>query len=184
MHRSFTTPNRDRAVMYERSFGAHIFGHMHFDTGYPIRGDDEFEKLIGGAEENLIFRGRSVSPSAQSIYEGNSVDGLMQDTIWLVTRKNVTAVIMALDWNARIPLGVAFGVTETPELFEQHRAAFMHVLFEIHFSRCIRESAVVHEITCLYKSRIPGVISPISHFYVYSAAQKKTCYAILVVEEY
>jgi hypothetical protein len=112
MHRSFTTSKRDRVVMCERSFPAHILGHLHFDIGHPIRGDDEFEKVIGDEEENWILRGWHVSPWALSIHERNSVDGLMRDTIWLMIRKNVAAAIMALDWNARIPLGVAFGVAE------------------------------------------------------------------------
>jgi hypothetical protein len=56
------------------------------------------------------------------------VDELMFDMTWKVIRKYVTAIVMAVYRNVRIPLPFAFGLAEAIELYEQHDGAFMDLV--------------------------------------------------------
>jgi hypothetical protein len=64
---------------------------------------------------------------------------MMLDTTWHVIRQDVTTIVMALYVNVGVPLGFAFGVAETMELYQQHDDAFTE-LFGIDLSRCTLES--------------------------------------------
>jgi hypothetical protein len=139
LHRCFTNPKRDRVVMSECEFRAHISGCLHLDIGQWLWGDNESERLIRSEDEFSILLGWYVSPWAQSILEKNSVDGLMLDTTWKVIHKYMTTIITAVYRNVGIPLEFAFGAAETVELYEQPFGAFNH-LFGIDLSHCILES--------------------------------------------
>jgi hypothetical protein len=120
--------------MSEREFRARILRYLHLDIGQWLRGDSEFKRLVRGEDEFSIL-----SPWAQSILQRNSVDGLMLDMTWKITRKYVTTIIMAVYRNMGIPLGFAFGAAEIVDLHEQHFESFNH-LFGMDLSHYILES--------------------------------------------
>jgi hypothetical protein len=174
LHPCFTTPKRDRVVIYERGFRVHIPGYLHLDIGQWLQGDDEFDRLIRSENEFLIVRGRYVSAWAQSIFERNSVDGLVLDTTWKVIRKYVTTIMMAVYRNVEDPLRFAFGAAETIELYEQHFGAFSH-LFGIDFSHYILKSDQGSALCLLCTSKEQAQLFCLLHFLLFLKQKEFSC---------
>jgi hypothetical protein len=80
-----------------------------------------------------------VSPQAQSISQLNTTDGLMLDTTWYVLRQCVASLLMAVYGNVAVPIGFAFGVAETVDLYNQQYGVFAQ-LFGIELQKYILES--------------------------------------------
>jgi hypothetical protein len=79
-----------------------------------------------------------------------SIDGLMLDTTWHVLGQYVTSLLMAVYRNVAVPLGFAFGVAETVDLYNQHYGAFAQ-LFGIELQKYIMESDQYSTVSALCK---------------------------------
>jgi hypothetical protein len=90
-----------------------------------------------GAVTPIFHPARLVCESMGPIHL--SIDGLMLDTTWHVLRQFVTSLLMAVYRNVAVPLGFAFGVAETVDVYDEHSGAFTQ-LFGIELQKHILES--------------------------------------------
>jgi hypothetical protein len=127
-----------RPCLCEATFCATVSGYLRLDLGTHLA-QDSFETVDRNGERFSILRGLYISPWARAILADNEIDGLMLDTTWHIFRQYVTAILMAVFRNVGIPLGFAFGVAETAELYERHYAAFRE-LFGLDLSTYVLES--------------------------------------------
>jgi hypothetical protein len=95
VHHSFATPRRLRIVLSELKFLASIPGYFHLDIGLRVPGEP-FEAVRRGDADYSILRDWYVSLWAQSIFQLNTIDGLMLDTIWHALRQYATSLLMAV----------------------------------------------------------------------------------------
>lgn len=139
LHTSFGMNMRPRRrCLSESAFCDAVTGYFHLDLGPHLHGDS-FEVVDRAGQSFSILRGIYVSPWARSILANNAIDGLMLDTTWRILRQYVTAILMAVVCNVGIPLGFAFGASETTELYEAHYNCFRD-LFGIDLGTYVLES--------------------------------------------
>jgi hypothetical protein len=105
------------AVAIEDAFCGAVPGYLQTDIGGKVPGEG-FAEVMRDGEQYSILRGCSVSPWALPMLTDHVTDPLMLDTTWRVLRQYGTAIVMAVYGNVGIPLGFAFGVAETIELYE------------------------------------------------------------------
>jgi hypothetical protein len=117
-HHSFATPRRSWIILSESTLLASIPGYFHLDIGLRVPGRP-FEAVWRSDADYSILQGWCKSPWAESIFQLNTIDGLMLDTTWHVLRQYVTSPLMAVYRNVAVPLGFAFGVAETVDLYHQ-----------------------------------------------------------------
>jgi hypothetical protein len=139
LRNAFTKHRQRSLAISEATFREHIPGYFHVDIGPRVTGDEAFEKVDRNGVDHSILRGCYLSPWACSILRDNALDGLMLDTTWMVIREYVTSILMGVYRNVGIPLGFAFSLGETTELYEQHYRAFAD-LFGLDLSQYILES--------------------------------------------
>jgi hypothetical protein len=124
--------------MSESTFRCGVPGYLHLDIGLRVRGEPS-GSIPRGDDIYSILRGWYVSPWARSVFEQNEIDGIMLDTPWHIIRRYVTSILMDVFRGVGIPLGFAFGVTETTEFYQQHYDVFSQ-LFGIDLRRHKLES--------------------------------------------
>jgi hypothetical protein len=100
---------------------------------------DNFEPVNRPDGTYPILQGSCMSPLTCSVLQNNQIDGLLLDTRWKGFRGHVTTFLMAVDHNVGIPIGLAFGIAETADLYEQLYSAFSQ-RFGLDLSRYILES--------------------------------------------
>jgi hypothetical protein len=136
----FTAKKRSKGKTTFKQFTAAVTEYISLTVSLCQPGDD-FQELTMNNGSHSILNGCCVTRYAVCPCEKNRklLDGLFMDTTWKVLRLYVTSIFMCSICNVGILVAIAFGSTETKELYQIFYDTLMSA-FHIDLSVFIVES--------------------------------------------